>query len=70
MYIVYVRTMTIIHVARDTSYFTVKEAADELGINVQTIRDYLAKGVIKTYKFKTLTLISRQEVEQWKKRQK
>lgn len=70
MYIVDVRTMTIIHAAKDTLYFTVKEAADELGINMQTIRDYLAKGIIKTYKFKTLTLISKQEVEEWKQRQK
>ena len=62
--------MTTIHTAKDTSYFTVKEAADELGINTQTVRDYLVRGIFKTYKFKTLTLISRQEVEEWKQRQK
>jgi excisionase family DNA binding protein len=61
------RTMITIHTANDTSYLTVKEAAEELGINMQTIRDYLAKGVIKTYKFKTLTLISVKEIEAWKK---
>jgi excisionase family DNA binding protein len=49
--------------AKDSEYFTVKEAAKELGINTQTIRDYLAKGIFKTYKFKTLTLISVKEIE-------
>ena len=70
MYIVDVKTITIIHTPKDTSYFTVKEAADELGINTQTIRDYLVKGIMKTYKFKTLTLLSKQEVEEWKEKQK
>jgi excisionase family DNA binding protein len=55
---------------KDTSYFTVQEAADELGINTQTIRDYLVKGIMKTYKFKTLTLISKEEVKQRKQKQK
>jgi len=45
------------------SYSTVKEAADALGVNTQTIRDYLVKGIIKTYKFKTFTLISVKEIE-------
>jgi len=70
LYIVNVRTTITIHTLKDISYSTVKEAADELGINTQTIRDYLVKGTIRTYKFKTLTLISKQEVEEWKKRQK
>jgi len=63
------KTVTI-HYATDTAYFTVKETADELGINTQTVRDYLTKGLLKTYKFKTFTLISKQEVEEWKERQK
>jgi len=64
------KTLTIIRTPNDTMYLTVKEAADELGINTQTIRDYLVKGIIKTYKFKTLTLIGKQEIEEWKKRRK
>jgi excisionase family DNA binding protein len=65
-----VRKKLIIHEAKDTDYFTVKEAARELGINTQTIRDHLAKGALKTYKFKSLTLLSKEEVEAWKERQK
>jgi excisionase family DNA binding protein len=64
------RTTIKIDKPKDTLYFTVKETADELGINTQTVRDYLVKGMMKTYKFKTLTLISRKEVEEWKQRQK
>ncbi len=64
------RTEKIIHTAKDTDYYTVAEAADELGIEAQTIRDYLVKGALTTYKFKTLTLIKRDEVEQWKEKQK
>ena len=70
MYIIDVKTLTIIRTPNDTMYLTVKEAADELGINSQTIRDYLVKGRMKTYKFKTLTLINREEIEKWKERQK
>ena len=70
LYIVSVRTTINIDKPKDTLYFTVKEAADELGINTQTIRDYLVKGIMKTYKFKTLTLISKEEVKQWKQKQK
>lgn len=64
------RTIKIVHTAKDTDYFTVKEAADELKINAQSIRDYLVRGLLTTYKFKTFTLLKREEVEEWKKRQK
>ena len=70
LYIVSMKKKTVIHEAKDTLYFTVTEAAKELGINVQTIRDYLAKGVLKTYKFKSLTLLEKEEIENWKERQK
>jgi excisionase family DNA binding protein len=60
----------IIHAAKDTEYYTVAEAAEELGINAQTVRDYLVKGALTTYKFKTLTLIDREEVKSWKAKQK
>ena len=61
---------TILHEAKDTEYFTVKEAAKELGIDAQSMRDHLSKGNLKTYKFKSLTLLSKIEVESWKERQK
>ncbi len=51
-------------------YFTVEEAAQELGVKPPSIRNYLSWGKITTYKFKTLTLVKREEVEEWKKRQK
>jgi excisionase family DNA binding protein len=51
-------------------YFTVDEAATELGIKPTAIRNYLTWGKMTTYKFKTLTLVKRSEVENWKERQK
>lgn len=53
-----------------SEFFTVDEAAKELGIKPTAIRNYLTWGKMTTYKFKTLTLIKKQEVEEWKKRQK
>ena len=60
----------ILHEAKDIDYFTVKESAKELGIDAQSMRDHLSKGNLKTYKFKSLTLLSKSEVEAWKERQK
>jgi excisionase family DNA binding protein len=60
-----VKTITL-HTPKDTLYLTVKETADKLGITTQTVRDYLVKEIFQTYKFKTLTLIDRKEVEKWK----
>jgi excisionase family DNA binding protein len=54
-----------IQTANDAFYSTVKEAAESLKMNSQTIRDYLGKGIFTTYKFKTLTLINKQEIESW-----
>jgi transcriptional regulator with XRE-family HTH domain len=45
--------------ARVADYFTVEEAANELGIKPTAIRNYLCDGKMITYKFKTLTLISK-----------
>ena len=47
-------------------FFTVDKAANELSIKPTAIRNYLTWGKMTTYKFKTLTLIKRQEVEEWK----
>ncbi len=51
-------------------YFTVEEAAKELGIKPTAIRNYLWDEKLTTYKFKTLTLVKKEEVEAWKERQK
>jgi len=56
--------------ANVADYFTVEEAANELGIKPTAIRNYLCDGKLTTYKFKTLTLVHQQEVESWKERQK
>jgi excisionase family DNA binding protein len=50
-------------------FFTVEEAANALGIKTTAIRNYLFDGKLTTYKFKTLTLLKREEVEDWKQRQ-
>jgi len=54
----------------DSDFFTVEEAAEVLNIKPTAIRNYLCWGKMTTFKFKTLTLVSREEVENWKKRQK
>jgi len=64
------RVKSLRHIASDTDFFTVDEAAQELSIKPTAIRNYLCWGKMTTYKFKTLTLLSREEVEAWKKRQK
>ena len=56
--------------AKITDYLTVEEASVELGIKASAIRNYLYWERLTTYKFKTMTLIKRDEVEAWKKRQK
>jgi excisionase family DNA binding protein len=54
----------------EKEFLTVDEAATVLGIKPTAIRNYLTWGKMETYKFKTLTLIKKQDVEEWKKRQK
>lgn len=56
--------------ASTNDYFTVEEAAQELGIKPTAIRNYLYDGKLTTFKFKTLTLVKREEVESWKERQR
>jgi len=64
------KVKTLRNIASDTDFFTVDEAAQELSIKPTAIRNYLCWGKMTTHKFKTLTLVSREEVEAWKKRQK
>ncbi len=56
--------------ANERDYFTIDEAAQELGIKPPVLRNYLHAEKMTTYKFKTLTLLSRGEVEGWKERQR
>ncbi len=51
-------------------YLTVDEASEELGVKVTVLRNYLYQDKLTTFKFKTLTLLSKSEVEEWKERQK
>jgi excisionase family DNA binding protein len=59
-----------LHQADDQSFLTIEEAARELKVKPTAIRNYLYAGKMKTYKFKSLTLLKADEVEAWKDRQK
>jgi len=50
-------------------YYTVEEAAEQLSVKPPVVRNYLYQDKLTTYKFKTLTLLSKREVEKWKDRQ-
>jgi hypothetical protein len=54
----------------EIDYLTVDEAASELGIKTNAIRNYLYLGKFTTHKFKNLTLLDVNEVNNWKDRQK
>jgi len=54
----------------DNDYFTVEEAAEELGVKSNAIRNYLYLGKFTTHKFKSLTLLDAKEVEGWKIKQR
>ena len=56
--------------ATDSEFFTVEESAKELGIKPTAIRKYLCDGKLTTYKFKTMTLLDKKEIESWKERQR
>lgn len=53
-----------------SEFFTIKETAKMLGIEPNSIRNYISWGKLIAYKFKSLTLISREEIERWKELQK
>lgn len=56
--------------AQENDFLTTEEAASVLGIKSTAIRNYLYANKLTTYKFKTLTLLHRNEIEAWKKRQR
>lgn len=51
--------------ATSDQYLTVEEAATFLQIKTPVLRNYLNQEKLTTYKFKTLTLLSKKEVESW-----
>ena len=59
---------TILKTAAADQYLTVGEAAIEMNVKPQTVRNGLTTGIFTTYKFKTLTLLSAFEVREYKKR--
>jgi excisionase family DNA binding protein len=59
-----------IKIADGSQFFTIKEAAKMLGIEQSSIRNYISWGKMTACKFKSLTLISKEELERWKTIQK
>jgi len=55
------------HISRAVAdnYLTVEEAAQQMGVKTPVLRNYLYQDKLTTYKFKTLTLLSKSEVEAW-----
>jgi excisionase family DNA binding protein len=51
-------------------FLTVEEAASLLGLKEMSVRNYLSDGKLTTYKFKTLTLLKKEEVLRWRERQR
>jgi excisionase family DNA binding protein len=56
--------------AEASKYLTVEEAAERLKIKPSVLRNYLYEGKLRTYKFKTLTLLSSGDVEAYRERQR
>ena len=56
--------------ASEDKYLSVSEASNSLGVKESAIRNYLYAGKITTYKFKELTLLSKDEIENWRDRQR
>jgi|CXWL01.1.fsa_nt_gi hypothetical protein len=55
-----------INVASTSDFLTAEEAGIFLDIQPLVVRNYLAEGKLTTYKFKTLTLVNKAEVVEWK----
>lgn len=56
--------------ASEDNYLSVSEASDSLGVKESAIRNYLYAGKMTTYKFKELTLLKKEEIENWRDRQR
>lgn len=59
-----------IKLASEDKYLSVSEASQSLGIKESAIRNYLYAGKMTTYKFKELTLLAKDEIENWRDRQR
>ncbi len=62
--------MKELKIADGSQFFTVNEAAEILGVQPSSIRHYITWKQMTAYKFKSLTLISKEEIERWKGLQK
>ena len=60
---------TIRHIDRPSAkdYLTPEQAATFLGVRPGSIRTYLYKNELTTYKFHTTTLLSLKELRRWKR---
>ncbi|MCH7519831.1 MAG: helix-turn-helix domain-containing protein [Candidatus Dadabacteria bacterium] len=54
----------------ESGYLSVSEASQSLGVKEPAIRNYLYDGKLTTYKFKGLTLLAKDEIENWRDRQR
>lgn len=54
--------------ANENEYLTVEEASEALGVKPSVVRNYLYQGKLRTFKFKTLTLLKKRDIEAWKNR--
>jgi len=54
--------------AEADKYLTVEEASVELNVKPTVLRNYLYQGKFTTFKFKTLTLLRKRDIEEWKRR--
>ena len=55
-----------LNVASTENFLSTEEAAQFLKVKPTAIRNYLWEGKLTTYKFKTLTLLSIEELRAWK----
>lgn len=57
-----------LNAASTEDFLSTEEAAAYLEIKPTVVRNYLCEGKLTTYKFKTLTLLSLEELDAWKER--
>jgi excisionase family DNA binding protein len=60
------RMIKTLNVASTEDFFSTEEAADYLGVKPAVVRNYLWEGRFTTYKFKTLTLLSKEELGKYR----
>jgi excisionase family DNA binding protein len=60
--------MMMLKTVNSAEYLTVDQAAEVLGVRSNTIRNYLYARKFTTFKFKTLTLLRKSEVNEYAKK--